>query len=57
MWMWSGDWCFVYIYKEEVLRGWKVALPSHPNLAPTVLFLVGRKLCHSPECGGTVQGK
>lgn len=43
MWMW----CFVYIYKEEVLRGWKVMLPSHPNVAPDMLFPLGRKLCHS----------
>lgn len=47
----------MYIYKEEVLRGWKVMLPSLPNLAPAVLFPVGRTLCHSPECGAAVQGK
>lgn len=42
-----ADRCFVYIYNQEVLRGWKVMLPSHPSLAPAMLFPVERKFCHS----------
>lgn len=51
----SGDWCFVYIYRDRVCRGLKVNLPSHPCLDPAVLF-PGEKLCRSPGGGKLYRG-